>query len=240
MKFGLDRSVKLTPRLHSGMFRFARAKTTQDVFSDLLDVRVAVTENPGPVRGCGGKHDAVVGVDPHRSRPPARKTFGILRPFRTKPPGPEDDEILRRTIVMARNRKTLLVRPIGNRCAVTFVANERVIHSKGVAVAQPGPLEDPVFGMLYPVADGFALTPPLTAAITMADASQAVFRINIEPLVSLLVIAGKLGLVASKGGAALHQVNPPPAGIAAEKATFPPFSTKASTLRRICSLQYSS
>jgi hypothetical protein len=118
---------------------------------------------------------------------------------------------------MARNRKTLLVRPVGNRCAVAFVANERVIRSKGVAVAQPGPLEDPVFGMLYPVADGFALTPPLTAAITMADASQAVFRINIEPLVSLLVIAGKLGLVANKGGVALHQVNPPPAGIAAEE-----------------------
>src|SRR5262249_17653855 len=118
--------------------------------------------------------------------------------------GPEDNEILWRTIVMARNRKTAFVRPVGNRCAIAFVADERVIHSKGVAVAQPGPLEDPVFGMLHRVADGFALTPPLTAAITMADASQAVSRINIEPLVSLRAIPGKLGLVENKGGVALH------------------------------------
>src|SRR5260370_30970943 len=125
------------------MFRFARDKTTQDVFSDLLDVRVAVTENPGPVRGCGGKHDAVVGVDPHRSRPPARKTFGILRPFRTKPPGPEDDKILRRTIVMARNRKTLLVRPLGNRSTGEFVANKPWIRSNGSFLGLTGPLVDP-------------------------------------------------------------------------------------------------
>src|SRR5262249_29695054 len=142
------------------MFRFTRAKTTQNVFRDLLDVRVAVTENPGPVRGCGGKHDAIVGGDPHRSRPPARKTFGILRPFRTEPPRPRDDEILSRTVIMARNHKTLLVRPVGNRYDLAFVANQRVIRHKGVAVAQPGPLEDPVSGMLYPVADRFALTPP--------------------------------------------------------------------------------
>src|SRR5260370_12645114 len=116
------------------MFRFARAKTTQDLSSDLPEGRVAVTENPGPVRGCGGKHDAVVGVDPHRSRPPARKTFGILRPFRTKPPGPEDDEILRRTIVMARNRKTLLVRPVGNPWRGAFLTNSPLIQSKDVAV----------------------------------------------------------------------------------------------------------
>src|SRR5262249_42981453 len=186
------------------MFRFTRAKTTQNVFRDLLDVRVAVTENPGPVRGRGGKHDAIVGIDPHRSRPPARKTFGILRPFRAKPPGPEDNEILRRTIVKARNRKTAFVRPAGNRCAVAFVADERVIRSKGVADEQTGTLEDPVFGMLHRVADAFALTPPLTAAITRADAGRGFFGINIDLWFSFWAIAGRLGLVENKGGAALH------------------------------------
>src|SRR6516162_10635493 len=78
--------------------------------------------------------------------------------------------------------------------------------------------------MLHRIADGFALAPPLTSAVAMTDASQAVFRINAEPLVSLLVMAGKPGFVANDGGVALDQVNPPPAGIAAEEGDVaPPF-----------------
>jgi hypothetical protein len=71
--------------------------------------------------------------------------------------------------------------------------------------------------MLHRVADGFALTPPLTAAITMANASQAVFRINPKPLVTLLSIASEFGLIANKSGIALSELNPPPASVATEE-----------------------
>src|SRR5215469_14038939 len=71
--------------------------------------------------------------------------------------------------------------------------------------------------MLHCIADRFALAPPLTSAVAMTDAGQAVFRIKTEPLVPLLVIGGKPGFVANEGGVALDQVNPPPAGIAAEE-----------------------
>src|SRR5262245_35399045 len=102
----------------------SRSQTTQNVFRNLSGARLALGYDPRPVCRLSGKHDTVVGIDPHRRRLSARKTFGILRPFRAKPARSEDDEILRRTIVMARNRKTAFVLPFGNRGAVAFVADE--------------------------------------------------------------------------------------------------------------------
>src|SRR5260370_15133928 len=178
---------------------------------------LAARENSCPVRRGGSKHHTVIGIDPHRSRARTREIFRILSPFRTKPLGPDDNEILKRTIVIARNRKTAFVRPVGNRCAVAFVPDQAVIRSEDIAVPQTGTLENPVIGMLHLIANGFSFAPPLAAAVAMANAAQAVFRINPEPLVPLLIVAGELGPVANKSGVALHQLNPPPAGVAAEE-----------------------
>src|SRR5215813_5511412 len=180
-------------------------------------MRLPLAHDPGPVRSRGGKHDAVVGIDPHRRRPPTSKILGILSPFLTKRRGPEDDEILRRTIVMARDCKTAFVGLVGNRCAVAFVSDQGVLTAESIAIAQPGALKRPVVGVLHGVADRFPLTPPLTAAVAMANAGQAVFRINSKPLVPLLIIAGQLALVADKSSIALDQVDPPPAGVSTEK-----------------------
>src|SRR5262245_6150323 len=182
----------------------------QDVFCDLFGVRLPLRYDPRPIRGRGGKHDAVVGVDPHRSRAATRKIYGILRPFRTKFSGPENNEILRRSIVV-RNCKTAFVRPVGNRCAVAFVPDESVICSENIVVPQTGAIENPMIRVLHPIAKGFALAPPLCPAVAMANASQAVFRINPKPLVTLLSIASELGLIANKSGIALSELNPPPA-----------------------------
>ncbi len=145
------------------MFRFARAKTTQNVFGDLFNVRLADREDPRPVGRRGSEHDAVIVIGPHRRCPPARKILGILCPFRTKPPGPKNNEILGGTIIMARDGETAFVGLVGNRCAVAFVPDQGVIRSEDVAVAQTGTLENPVIGMLHLIADGFALAPPLAA-----------------------------------------------------------------------------
>src|SRR6516164_4103413 len=209
--------VKLFPRPKGGMLRCSRLETTQNVFRDLLGVRLPLGYTSGPVGGGCCKHDAVVGIDPHRSCALARKILRILNPFRTKPRGREDNKVLRRTIVMARNRKTAFVRAVGNRCAVAFVPDQGVIRSEDVTVLQTGTFENPVIGMLHLIANGFAPAPPLPAAITVADAGQAVFWVNPEPLVPLLVIAGEPALVANKSGVALHKVDPPPADIAAEE-----------------------
>ena len=36
---------------------------------------------------------------------------------------------------MARDNETVFVRAVGNRCAVAFIANERVVRPKHIAVA---------------------------------------------------------------------------------------------------------
>src|SRR6516225_1392662 len=176
----------------------------QDDFCDLFGVRLPLGYDPRPIRGRGGKHHAVVGVDPHRSRAATRKIYRILRPFRTKFSGPENNEILRRSIVVTRNCKTAFVRPVGNRCAVAFVPDESVICSENIVVPQTGAIENPMISVLHPIAKGFALAPPLCPAVAMADASQAVFRINPKPLVTLLSIA-------------LSELNPPPASVPTEE-----------------------
>jgi len=72
--------------------------------------------------------------------------------------------------------------------------------------------------MLHRIADSFALTPPLTSAIAMADSGQAVFRIEPEPLVAFSTGAAESRLVADESRVVLDQVNPPPAGVPAEKS----------------------
>src|SRR6516164_3721041 len=74
-----------------------------------------------------------------------------------------------------------------------------------------------MISVLYPIANGFALAPPLCPDVAMANAGQAVFRINPKPLVTLLSIASKFGLIAHKGGIALSELNPPPASVATEE-----------------------
>src|SRR5262249_25752632 len=161
------------------------------------------------------KHDAIVVIDSHGGRSPARKAVGILCPFRAEPCDSKDNEILRRTVVMARDGETPFIRAVGNRCAVAFVADQSMFGSESVTVAKPSALETPMIGMLHCIAEGFALAPPLPSAIAMADAGQAVFRIKPEPLIPPVIIAVMLGLVANESRIP-HEVNPPPAGVAAE------------------------
>src|SRR6516164_8544249 len=74
-----------------------------------------------------------------------------------------------------------------------------------------------MIGVLHPIANGFALAPPLSSAVAMANAGQAVFRINPKPLVTLLSIATEFGLIANKSGIALSELNTPPASVATEE-----------------------
>src|SRR5260370_15353159 len=134
---------------------------------------LAAREDSCPVRGGGSKHHAVIGIDPHRSRAGTREIFRILSPFRTKPLGPDGNEILKRTIVIARNRKTAFVRPVGNRCAVAFVPDQGVIRSEDIAVPQTGTLENPVIGMLHLIANGFAFAPPLPTPVPLPTPTPA-------------------------------------------------------------------
>src|SRR5215471_4492393 len=185
------------------MLRVSRSQTTQNVFGDLFSVQLPLVYNPGPVGGRGGKHEAGVGINPHSRRAVTQIILRILSPFRTKPRGPEDHEGLRRTIIITRNCKTASVRPIGNRRAVAFVPDQGVIGSEDLTVPQASALENPVIGMLHPIANGLAPAPPLPAAVAVANAGQAVFRIKPEPLVPLLVPPGQHGFITDKGGAAL-------------------------------------
>ena len=66
------------------------------------------------------------------------------------------------------------------------------------AIAQTSPFENPVVCMLYRIANRFPLTPPLAAAIAVADAGQAVFRIEPEPLVAFSTGAAESRLVADE------------------------------------------
>ena len=98
-------------------------------------MRLARSKDSGPVGRRGGEHDAVIVVDPHRRCSPAWKAFGILRPFRAKPAYSQDSESLGSTVIVARDNETVFVRAVGNRCAVAFIANERVVRPKHIALA---------------------------------------------------------------------------------------------------------
>src|SRR5262249_32716686 len=118
----------------------ALPQTTQDVTSDLLDVWFAACQHAGPVRGRGIEDNPIVDINPHRSGATARKIIGILGPFGPDLAGSEDHKILGRPVAVTGDEKTAFVRPVGNRCAVALVTDERVIRAENIAVAQAGTL----------------------------------------------------------------------------------------------------
>ncbi len=198
-------------------FCFARSQTPENVLGDFCHMRLAGSENPGPVRRRRGEDDAIIGINAHRSLAPPCKICGILRPFGSKFADAQDNEVRGRTIVVARDRETTSVYLVGDRGTVTLVADQGVIRSEGVAIAQPCSFEHPMVGVLDRIANRFALAPPLATAMAVADAGPPVFRIEPKPLVKLSIGPGEERFVANESGVVVDEVNPPPARVTAKK-----------------------